>query len=1562
MGKLQDRTLVSVVVLLIFGVLLSTVLGYNVLTKETELDAYNQLYSNAAQQTKEITDKIQTSFDVLELTAKISVSDIMSEGKGHEQLALLLRTFNKGDLYFVNTDGETLYSSVRANLSSNDFFNKALRGDRAISRLDKGVAGNGIIALAVPCVKNGQTVGVVCGIFDNIIFKSASAVRVFDGTGYCALLDANGQVFAATDMDKPLSDSETKSVIEGLEYESTSEREKLKTDMSNADSGTVRVRLNGDSQIIVYTPLEVEGETWYLFSAVSAEMLTRNTGRVLKVVYLQLGIMLAFCTLAAVLIYRDNKSRARQLMAEAETARIRKEQYAIVLRQSNRNVFSYDVAKRSITNEILLDSHFLDCPDGEDFIERLIENNAIESRSVDDYRNFFRRIDEGENPVTEDILFNLTDDSMRWYRLTASSVFGDDGKPKSALVSAFDCTNERLRESAYEKWTLEMAMATKDGRLFHEWNLNKNICESEQGEKAQYMKEHNFDTFEERTAYYCRTIVHPDDCSAYLTFMNRERLIGAYHDGTYTDSLNYREETRDGSYHWNQVSVWMMPFPSSGDIRCFISKRDIDAQVKTELEQEAFLEKDILTGVYNRDALVNHAARLFENEPQSVHAIMVLDINDFRRINNSYGYEFGDEVLHEFAKALSFSADENDICGRMGGGEFMIITPDIPFDAAINKKAGRLCASFVSKLDSKVTLSISIGVSVFPRDGESFEELYGKAVAALRSAKEGKYGYRIYDDSMERLISRSSAAKKKTVRKRKNTILAIYNDSAEAQKLYEEYKNEYNVLSPEAMSDALSVLGDNLSSIKAILVDIDIPFGRNFLKRVAAMMNESQLPIIVVTDSEKKLDAETEAIIKNNGVSVVVRPVDGRQLANVVTLQINLSNSIREQIQKGYSRLQSEEDERNSLILAATETVVFVYDPFLHTYTANSLAKKYIAADFDGRRVSEILSSGDVVSKEDAEKNAELIKEIAEGKKDMGEMELRIKTPSGERRWFRARYIAIKGEGKKTRKVLLTLNDENERIEAEEKLKNTSERLATIMANITSGVGAFVMVGENDTRSIFVNDRYYEILGYTKQQYQQEVKSASQIIYKDDYKPLFENVKKNVFNGDGRFVDKFRANTRDGRVLWLKCSYTLTKFDEIDEKVMLVLLSDITSEVEAQTVRAENERLEIEVEEAQKASRSKGDFLTHVSHDFRTPMNAIIGFSEHELTDDASEKQKDEFLEKINATGKYMLSLINDVLDISKIESGKVVLNKTPEKLSCFFDDIETVIKPLADKRKIDFKTIRRGITVETIVCDRMRLQQIFINLLNNAVKFTPEGGDVEFEVQQMKATKWQASFRFYVRDTGRGMSREFQKRLYDPFEQEGVDTQQGQGTGLGLSIVKSLVELYNGRIEVESELGRGTTFTVDLTFDVSERELEKSANASENINNAVLEGRRVLLCEDHPLNSEIAARLLKKVGLKSELAVNGKLGVEMFAASKPGYYSAVLMDVRMPIMDGITATKQIRALDREDAKTIPIIAMTANAFDEDVKMCREAGMNEHLAKPIVPARLFKALSEYIGK
>ena len=401
-----------------------------------------------------------------------------------------------------------------------------------------------------------------------------------------------------------------------------------------------------------------------------------------------------------------------------------------------------------------------------------------------------------------------------------------------------------------------------------------------------------------------------------------------------------------------------------------------------------------------------------------------------------------------------------------------------------------------------------------------------------------------------------------------------------------------------------------------------------------------------------------------------------------------------------------------------------------------------------------------------------------------------------------------------------------------------------------------------------------------------------------------------------------------------------------------------------QELAQSREALSNALDEAESANRAKTAFLNNMSHDMRTPMNAIVGFTDLAVEHADDSEQVRNYLDMISVSSQHLLSLINDVLDMSRIESGNLNIEEQNVDLKELINDIRLITQTDAESKNLALSIDTEGIQHGNVAADRLRLSQVLLNILSNAVKFTPDGGTIQFTAEERPSdSEDTVEYVFRIKDNGIGMSEEFRKTIFDAFTRERTTTVSGiQGTGLGMAITKSIIDKMGGSITVHSEEGKGSEFIVSLPFKVmtAPKSDELKTRAPEEKKEHDFTGKRVLLVEDNEMNQMIATSILEKTGVTIDIAENGQVAVDKVKAADAGYYDIILMDVQMPVMDGYEATRQIRALEDPGKAEVPIVAVTANAFEEDRKITMEAGMNDHLSKPYDVPAIMKTMSNLI--
>ncbi len=576
----------------------------------------------------------------------------------------------------------------------------------------------------------------------------------------------------------------------------------------------------------------------------------------------------------------------------------------------------------------------------------------------------------------------------------------------------------------------------------------------------------------------------------------------------------------------------------------------------------------------------------------------------------------------------------------------------------------------------------------------------------------------------------------------------------------------------------------------------------------------------------------------------------------------------------------------------------------------------------------------------------------------------------GSVRWFRSKGILSRDpEGRpiQLRGVTIDITQAKEHDALYLALQNEAASLNTIHEML--GSGKWTMDFDEAGAMIRVNwsDEFRRMLGYHgTEDFPDELESWSDLLHPDDRERVLKEYNETIsdYTGQKTYDIEYRLLTKNRGYRWYRAVGKPTRRPDGSPITYVGVFIDVTERKEMmQQLAHQRESLSIALEEANQASKAKTAFLANMSHEIRTPMNAIIGLDRIALNDPGISETTRDNLEKIGLSAQHLLGIINDILDMSRIESGRMTVKNEEFSFAKALGQVNTMISGQCRDKGIEYECRVKGAVDDYYIGDDMKLRQVMLNILGNAVKFTPSGGTVTFVVEAVARFNGKTTLRLIIRDTGIGMSQEFLPRLFDAFSQEDSSSTNRYGsTGLGMAITRSIIELMNGTISVESEKHKGTTFTVTVTLTDCDRKtireeepaLQPRKDEKPLRETADLKGRRILLAEDVTVNAEIMMMVLSMREIQVDHAENGRIAVEMFEEHEERYYDAVLMDMRMPEMDGLEATRRIRATNRSDAKSIPIIALTANAFDEDVQHSMQAGLNAHLSKPVEPDILFE--------
>ena len=623
-----------------------------------------------------------------------------------------------------------------------------------------------------------------------------------------------------------------------------------------------------------------------------------------------------------------------------------------------------------------------------------------------------------------------------------------------------------------------------------------------------------------------------------------------------------------------------------------------------------------------------------------------------------------------------------------------------------------------------------------------------------------------------------------------------------------------------------------------------------------------------------------------------------------------------------------------------------------------------------------------LVHPEDLESVEQSIKQqIFTGGSDLDYIEYRIIRKDGSIRWLEDYghfvhtdsfgdifYVFVEDATEKKRKAIddaRTAQLAQERLEALEALEHETTALRLVHEISKSGMWTMEFDEQGQMASVFWSQEFRAMIGYRDEQdFPNVLSSWSDLIHPEERDEVLEQYYAVIkdYTGQSLFNVEYRLLTKDQGYRWFRTTGKLSRHEDGTPITYVGMFVDITHQKDTDEMLMEQHKfLEDALIEAQQASQAKTTFLNNMSHDIRTPMNAIIGFTNLAVTHLDNREMVQDYLDKIAASSTHLLSLVNDVLDMGRIESGKVVIEEMPCNLTQTLQNLQAMIQTDLQVKKLHFHLDDSALVHPYVICDQLRLNQVLLNVLGNALKFTPAGGSVSLTVTEQPGEKVNgAIYKFCIRDTGIGMAPEFLEHIFEPFERERTSTISGiRGAGLGMSITRNLTELMNGQITAESEKDCGSAFTFTFPFYFSQP--SDNEDTPEITDAPHLSGRRFLLVEDNELNQEIALAILEETGCIVDVASNGAEAVEKVCHSAGQPYDLILMDIQMPVMDGIEATKTIRAMEDPRLSRLPIVAVTANAFEEDRQRTLDAGMNAHLGKPIDVDKLFATFQSILG-
>ena len=1034
---------IGIIVILLLGSVLGTFVADLRAKKGAEQRAESILLDSAREQAATFASTLEGRLRVLK---SVSASLALSGKTEPEAIDRYLEEVSQSaglklsSLDLINPDGykAAVEDEAAVNVADREYFLSAMAGEDAIQSVIGKRTRRKCIMLAVPYYKDGEVAGVLRGLYYEEDMRALLDSQVYGGGGYSYLISSGGRIIVNAESDENLTNKN--SVFDALataEFQKGDSLEKLKNDLLTGASDTIHYVYNSRSRVAVLVPLSgiLPQNDWYVFNIVDEDSLLPEIRTSRRDSIESMAVFAGFAVVSLALFMLLENDYRRKKQKENEMTRQREEQFRIVTEQSGKFVMRYDIPSKTAHRSDAGSDGFGGGESCADFVEGTISKGRIDSSSVDDYRDFFRRIDEGESPVSNDFLMITPEGERRWIKHVSTTIFDSKNRPSTAIISYFDNTEQRERELAYSKWQQELDGIPYESAALYEWNLTKDLCDGQRGSLVLPFDLER-DSFNERSEYLADGHVFEDDRAAFLAMMNREHLMAMYFSKVYQCSLDYRH-IDGGEIRWRRISLQLVPYPDGEDIKAYVTVRDIDDEKRGELELIARSQLDYLTGAYNRETFINRVSELIARAPASTSALLMLDVDGFKRVNDQLGHDAGDRVLKDIVGCIRTVLRSSDIIGRVGGDEFMVFLPDMPFDAAISRKAAQLCASMRHRINDRLSVSVSVGIAVYPRDGADFSELYKCSDAALYRAKSlGKDGYAFYHKELpEAALSEHGTLALSTVPERH--IVLVATDCAEVSStIANALKTEYDPISIDKDTDLNALLGAR-NAVYACIIDADSPVGVEVLNLLGDIIMSHGITIYAVAHDRSD---ETYIDLLHKGVTLAFsKPIN----KDLLLLRLDMLYSSRDiqktHFQSEYRRLQTTEERRYREVLSATGTTVFIYDVATRTYQVDLLAQRYTSGSFEGRELGADMVKKGILSSDDVELIKSSMDSVAAGGADMLSHTVLLTTKTGEKRWFNIQIMKLENADVLSPKLLITANDINETVKAENALRLRAE-------------------------------------------------------------------------------------------------------------------------------------------------------------------------------------------------------------------------------------------------------------------------------------------------------------------------------------------------------------------------------------------------------------------------------------------------------------------------------------------------------------------------------------------
>ncbi len=1049
--------LVAASILLLICIIAVTGYDYNSVKKRTLERTEGVLAASSREQSTLFIEKIDSKYKILRAAAEAIVEHHSDKADKYETASRLLKEASFYSVGISDSKGNAVLSNgEKSNISDRKYFKDNMAGRSAIDRVDGTLVDRkNIFIISVPIIKKSIISGSLFGIYDENNFSSMLIQQAYKTNGYSFICSDKGEIIVSTHHKSSIwgkkseNDAGKNNLIELLSKVPSNESElkSLKNNFSLGHDGIIRYRLtDGINRIAFYHSLGING--WYIFSVVTTDIIESRIAEDLSQSRHIYTIIIITAVILMVIVILIEKRSIRQVKEDREKIKIREEEYRIASEHSGKSMLRYDIEKkRLVTTPKLVELYGLSTV-YENFPYSIFESESIASESLPDVKKFYNEIMQGKPHGCVDAisLFFPKVGSFRWYTHEFTTIFNKDGKPTHAIITFSDITERIEKEKSYQKWRDYIyALGSNKAAFFcHDLTSDTVIEEDDWGNEYKMFSFEGTKLFNERTKEFAEKYVHPDDKPTYIEFLNKDRLIFEFHQGKINDSTDFRIDFGGRIYKWLRVSTQLIEDKSTSDIKAALFYQDIDEQKRKELSIIEKSQLDPLTKVLNREALIKKIEALLQRSSDLTrHAIIIIDIDKFKAVNDTLGHIAGDELLVELSNRLKSMMRSDDIVGRIGGDEFMVCLKDIPYDAVIDKRAKQIVKLLRKKVDGKIYISASIGVSIYPKDGTTASELYEKADIALYYTKASrKDNYTFYKEGMSIESNHLSLAKGKKAAKsqlQKKKILIADDSSLDRKILSHIFEKDMDVVEASDATEALRKMRAYGASLSLVILDYMMPdmSGFEVLDIIANDTELSQVPVIVVS-SDDSADNIVSAV-EHGAADFLTKPLD----IKLITLKVNSAIMKREnddlRLQNSYLQLQGREEQRYRKVLESTGTIVIEYDWGTCTTIYDPIISKILAGRYDERVIWDIFKSDSVAAEKDINAMEDMAADLAvNNSAETNEMNLKLCTVSGTMRWFRFRIVKINTDSAAP-KMIITLNDINKEVMANERLRYLAE-------------------------------------------------------------------------------------------------------------------------------------------------------------------------------------------------------------------------------------------------------------------------------------------------------------------------------------------------------------------------------------------------------------------------------------------------------------------------------------------------------------------------------------------